>query len=218
LGMNVLDTRQFRSAQACGGGVKVGCAEASEPQRTMMGPAQERWLYDGFKNATARWNVLAQQVILMRNDRDPDPNVFGPSMDKWDGAVAARDRLFAAIEEAKVSNLITLAGDIHNNWAGELKKNFLDEKSATLGVEFVGTSISTDGDGYDINDNYKRRIAKQPYVKFFNNQRGYLRNIVTPERWQVDFQVLDKVTVPDGRMSTRTSLVVENGKQAIVQA
>ena len=218
LEMNVLDTRQFRSAQACGGGIKVGCAEALEPHRTMMGATQERWLYDGFKNRSARWTVLAQQVILMRNDRSPDPDVFMPSMDKWDGAVAARDRLFVAIEEARVPNLVSLAGDIHNNWAGELKKDFLDPTSATVGVEFVGTSISTDGDGYDTNENFKRRIAKQPYVKFFNNQRGYLRNTVTPMRWQADFQVLDKVTVPDGRMTTRKSLVVESGKHAILEA
>ncbi len=107
---------------------------------------------------------------MMRNDRDPDPNMFAPSMDKWDGAVAARDRLFAAVEEAKLGNVVTLAGDIHQNWAGELKKNFLDEKSATLGVEFVATSISSDGDGFDINDTYQgpaaaaalRQILQQP--------------------------------------------------------
>jgi alkaline phosphatase D len=218
LTMNVLDTRQYRSPQACGGGIQANCAEAIEPRRTMMGDTQERWLDDGLRNARGRWNVLAQQVIMMRNDRSTDPSVFLPSLDKWDGATAARDRLFASIEDAKVANLISLAGDIHNNWAGELKKDFLDEKSATLGIEFVGTSVSTDGDGFDIDDNYKRRVAKQPYVKFFNNQRGYLRHIVTPGRWQADFQVLDKVTVPDGRMSTRKSLVVENGNNSIVEA
>jgi len=217
MNVDVLDTRQFRSPQACGGGIRTGCMEAFEPQRTMLGPAQERWLYEGFKNSTARWNVLAQQVILMRNDRDANPGVFTPSMDKWDGAVAARDRLFAAIEETRVRNLVSLAGDIHNNWAGELKKDFLNEKSPTLGIELVGTSISTDGDGYDINDNFRRRVAKQPYVKFFNNQRGYLRHTVTPEHWQVEFQVLDKVTVDDGRMSTRKSLVIESGRSAIVE-
>ena len=108
--MNVLDTRRFRSPQACAKGPRVvaNCAEASEPNRTMLGDAQERWLYDGFKSAKARWTVLAQQVILMRNDRDPDPDVFAPSLDKWDGAVAARDRLFAAIEEAKLANVVAL--------------------------------------------------------------------------------------------------------------
>ena len=38
------------------------------------------------------------------------------------------------------------------------------------------------------------------------------------ERWQVDFRVLDKVTAPDGRVSMRKSLVVENGKSAIAEA
>jgi alkaline phosphatase D len=139
-------------------------------------------------------------------------------MDKWDGAVAARDRLLSAVDEAKVGNLIALAGDVHNNWAGELKKNFQDERSAALGVEFVGTSISSDGDGFDINETFKARMQQQPHTKFVNNQRGYVRHIVTPDRWQADFQVLDKVTVPDGRMSTRKSFVVETGKNTLSEA
>jgi alkaline phosphatase D len=215
--MNVLDTRQFRTPPACGSGRKANCAEAFEPRRTMMGETQERWLYDGFKTARRTWNVLAQQVTMMRNDADPDPNKFLPNMDMWDGAPAARDRLFAAIDDAKLSNVIALSGDIHSNWAGELKKDFLDERSATLGVEFIGTSITSNGDGYDINDSFRRRVAKQPYVKFFNGQRGYVRHVVTPARWQADFRVLDKVTVPDGQISTRASLVVESGKSAIAQ-
>jgi alkaline phosphatase D len=220
LSMNVLDTRSFRSPQACAKGPRVvaNCAEANEANRTMLGETQERWLYDSFKTAQACWTVLAQQVTLMRNDREPDPNVFAPSLDKWDGAVAARDRLFAAIEAAKLNNVVTLAGDIHQNWAGELKKNFLDEKSATLGVEFVATSISSVGDGFDINNTYKALLQQQPYVKFFNSQRGYVRNVVTPSRWQADFQVLDKVSVPDGRLTTRKSFVVESGKSALAEA
>ena len=132
--------------------------------------------------------------------------------------MAARDRLFAAIEEAKLANVVALCGDIHQNWAGELKKNFADEKSATLGVEFVATSISSVGDGFDINDTYQALLQQQPYVKFFNSQRGYVRHVVTPARWQADFQVLDKVSVPDGRMTTRKSFVVESGKSGLADA
>jgi alkaline phosphatase D len=162
--------------------------------------------------------VLAQQVTMMRNDRDPDHNVFAPSLDKWDGAVAARNRLFAAIEAAKLGNVVTLTGDIHQNWAGELKRDFANETSTTLGVEFVATSISSAGDGFDINNNYKALLQQQPYVKFFNSQRGYIRHLVTPARWQADFQVLDKVSVPDSRMSTRKRFVVENGKSGLADA
>lgn len=213
--MNVLDTRLYRSDQPCGDGIRVGCKEALEPGRTMLGDTQERWLYDGFKNPPGRWNVLAQQVMMMRNDRDPDPNVTALSMDKWDGGAAARDRLFAAAEDSKLANMIVLTGDIHQNWAGELKKDFSDEKSATLGVEFVGTSISTAGDGFDINDNFRALLAQSPHLKFFNSQRGYVRHVVTPERWQADYQVLDKVTTRNGQLSTRKSFVVENGKSAL---
>jgi alkaline phosphatase D len=216
--LNVLDTRLFRSDQPCGRGVKADCREALDPNRTMLGDTQERWLYDGFKTAHARWTILGQQVIVMRNDRDPDPNVFAPSMDKWDGAVAARDRLFAAVEEAKLTNLVVLTGDIHNNWAGELKKNFDDERSATLGVEFVATSISSGGDGFETNDTFKALLAQSPHIKFFNNQRGYVRHTVTPDRWQADFQVVDKVSMGDGRVSTRKSFVVEHGKNGLAEA
>lgn len=220
LSMNVLDTRLYRSPQACADGprVRANCAEAFEANRTVLGEKQERWLYDGFKSAKARWTLLAQQVIMMRNDRDPDPNVFAPSLDKWDGAVAARDRLLTAIENTKLANLVVVTGDIHRNWAGELKKNFADEKSKTLGVEFVATSISSVGDGFDINDNFKALLQQEPHIKFFNSQRGYVRHVVTPDRWQADFQVLDKVSVPDGRLSTRKSFVLENDKPGLAEA
>jgi alkaline phosphatase D len=140
--VNVLDTRFYRSDQPCGDGIKTDCKEALDPNRTMLGETQERWLYDGFRNASARWNVLAQQVMMMRNNRSPDPAVMSLSMDKWDGVPAARDRLFAAISDSRLANPVVLTGDVHNNWAGVLKREFSDDKSDTLGVEFVATSIS----------------------------------------------------------------------------
>jgi alkaline phosphatase D len=85
MSLNVLDTRLFRSDQPCGDGIRADCREALDSDRTMLGDTQERWLYDGFQTARARWTVLGQQVIVMRHDRDPDPQVFALSMDKWDG-------------------------------------------------------------------------------------------------------------------------------------
>jgi alkaline phosphatase D len=216
--LNILDPRLFPSDQPCGDGVRADCPEALDPNRTMLGDTQERWLYDGFKTARSRWTVLGQQVMVMRYDRDPAPNVFSASMDKWDGAMAARDRLFAAVEAAKLPNLVVLTGDIHNHWAGELKQNFDAPGSATLGVEFVGTSISSGGDGFDTNDSFQAGLAENPHIKFFNNQRGYVRHVVTPERWQADFQVLDRVSGGEGQVSTRKSCVIEYGKNGLADA
>jgi alkaline phosphatase D len=208
--LNVLDTRQFRSPQACGDGWKV-CPEAADPSRTMMGAAQEKWLADSFRAERRRWTILAQQVLLMRLDRDPDPATLKVDMDKWDGASAARDRLFADLAAAKVANVVVLTGDIHNNWAGELKADFGDERSRSLGVEFVGTSISSDGDGSDTKPAMPKLFAINPHIKFFNNQRGYMRHTLTPKTWTADFRTVERISVPGMPVTTRQRFVVEAG-------
>ena len=217
LTINVLDTRQYRTGTSCGARVMAGCADALEPNRTMLGEAQERWLYNSF-NQPLRWTLLAQQVPIMRADRNPDPAIFAPSMDKWDGAVVARDRLFAAVAQSRLSNLIVVDGDVHFNCAGELKQDFADEKSASLGVEFVTTSISSLGDGYDTNPRHTALMQQDPHIKFYNGQRGYVRHVVTPQHWQADYQVLDKVSAPGGVISTRKSFVVDSGNSRLQDA
>lgn len=218
LNMHVLDTRQYRSPIACGDGVKADCAEATNPRRSLLGGTQENWLHDGFKGNTARWTLLAQQIPIMRGDRNPDPAILGVSMDKWDGYSATRDRLFAAAESAKVKNLVSVCGDVHFNCASDLKKNFADEKSATVGVEFTSTSISSLGDGFDINARFKTLQQQDPHIKFYNGQRGYVAHTVTHNRWQADYKVLDKVSSPGGVLSTRRSFVVENGRAGLRDA
>lgn len=218
LTMNVLDTRQYRSDQPCGDGARVDCAEAREPGRTMLGAAQEKWLYDSFRSPATRWTLLAQQVPLVQRDMDPDPAVYRTHMDKWDGAVAARDRLFAAVVEAKLQNLVVVTGDVHHNCAAELKRDFADPASATVGVEFIGTSITSNGDGADTTSRFKALLQQDPHVKFYNAQRGYVRHVVSQKRWQADYRVLDKVSVRDGKVSTRASFVVEDGRPGLAPA
>jgi alkaline phosphatase D len=60
----VLDTRQYRSKQPCGDGIKANCTEADEPNRTMLGEAQEKWLGDLLRSSAGTWQVLAQQVLF----------------------------------------------------------------------------------------------------------------------------------------------------------
>jgi alkaline phosphatase D len=215
LTVNVLDTRQYRTGTVCGARAVAGCAEAQEPTRTMLGEAQERWLCESFRQPL-RWTLLAQQIPIMRQDRNVDPAILGPSMDKWDGTVAARDRLFVAVEQSKLRNLVAVDGDIHFNCAGELRKNFDDEKSASLGVDFTATSITSLGDGFDINQRFSTLMQQDPHIKFYNGQRGYVRHVVTPNRWQAEYQVLDKVSTPDGVMSTRKIFVVEDGNSRLL--
>lgn len=218
LAMNVLDTRQYRSDQACGDGARTSCPEARDAARTMLGQAQEQWLYDGFRTSDARWTLLAQQVPIMQRDLDPDPALYTTHMDKWDGAVAARDRLFAAARDAKIANLVAVTGDVHLNCVGELKRDFADPASNTIGVEFVGTSITSGGDGSDTSARLRALQQQDPHIKFYNRQRGYVRHTVSPRLWQADYRVLDKVSSREGNVSTRASFVVEAGKPGVSNA
>ena len=81
----VLDTRQYRSDQSCGDGNKVvPCGDWNDPSRTLMGDAQERWLVNGLGTSSAKWQVLAQQVMMAPFDTRSGPEVQ-VSMDQWSG-------------------------------------------------------------------------------------------------------------------------------------
>ena len=218
--INVLDTRQYRSNQPCGDGKKSHeqCPEALAAGRSMLGKAQEAWLFEGLNRSQRRWNVLAQQVMLMQHDRSKKPGVIAYHMDKWDGAVDARNRLLNFVHEQGVPNLVALTGDVHENWAGDLKLDFKDPNSVTVGHELVATSISSGGDGSDQRKNTPETLAKNPHMKFFNDQRGYLLCDVTPERWTANYRVVDYVSRPGADIKTRRSLAIEAGKPGLVDA
>jgi alkaline phosphatase D len=76
--VNMLDTRQYRDDQPCdagggGGGGVVTCPERVDPRRTILGAQQRRWLLRGLDRSAARWNVLAQQVVMAELDLHPGP-------------------------------------------------------------------------------------------------------------------------------------------------
>jgi alkaline phosphatase D len=208
---NVLDTRQYRDDQACGDGPRYDCAERLGPARTMLGAEQEKWLLDGLGATGARWNVLAQQIPMCRLDDDPAP-AQRLSMDMWDGYGAAKERVINGMAERRVSNPVVLTGDFHNNVAGELKANFDDPASPTVGVEFVGTSISSGGNGSAaIGLPAGGSDPVNPHIRFSSYQRGYVACDITRTRWQADFKVVPYVDRVGAPVSTRGSLVALNG-------
>ncbi|SHE63983.1 alkaline phosphatase D [Fodinibius roseus] len=213
---NVLDTRQYRTGFACGGGIQSDCSERLDPARTMLGEDQEDWLFDGLRSSSARWKVLAQQVMMAQDDRQEGPGTaFG--MDKWDGYAATRNRLFDVVKENDIDNMVVLTGDSHKNWVNDLKDDFSNPDSRTLGTEFMGTSITSGGNGTDFPGYASTILAENPHIKFYNAQRGYVRCSITPERWQTDFRVVPYVETKGADIRTRASFVVENGQPGAVQ-
>ncbi|WP_341529717.1 alkaline phosphatase [Nostoc sp. UHCC 0302] len=212
----VLDTRQYRTDQPCGDGTKERCPENFDPQATITGKRQEDWLFNALNRSENKWNILAQQVPIAQRDMKPgEGGTF--SMDKWDGYLASRDRLLSFLEQRQPSNPVSLAGDVHSHWAMDLKADFNNPQSATVGSEFVCSSISSGGDGSDTNPTVAAYLPDNPHIKFFNNQRGYARCELSPTSWKTDYLVMSEVTTRLGTISNRASFVVENGRPGVEQ-
>ncbi len=164
LQFQVLDTRQYRSDQPCGDGNKPACDQVFSKEATVLGTAQEQWLSQQLASTQARWNCLAQQIMMARVDRVPGETVAW-SMDQWAGYDVPRSRLLQELVDRKVSNPIVLTGDIHSNWVNDLKVNFDKADSPTVATEFVGTSISSGGDGAEAGSDTKGRAGGKPICK-----------------------------------------------------
>ncbi len=98
---HMLDTRQYRSDQACGDGWVANCEERLDTTRTMLGERQEKWLLDGLARSEARWDLLGQQILfseLVRRRASGDRHF----MDAWDGYVAARERVVGGLRQGAV--------------------------------------------------------------------------------------------------------------------
>lgn len=207
----VLDTRQYRTDQPNGDRRSPLNENAVAPENSILGSQQRNWLTKSLISSKATWNVLAQQVMMgmvgnTKDDREPEY-----SMDQWPGYARERMDLVRFLGDRQVPNPVVLTGDIHSNWVNNLRVDDRNPETEVIATEFVGTSISSGGNGVDQPDGIDKLKSDNPCVQFHNRQRGYVRCHVTPGEWKSDYLVVDQVTEPGGIVSTRASFVVENG-------
>ncbi len=213
----VLDTRQYRTDQPNGDGAKELNDEALHPKNTLLGKKQAGWMKAALLRSQATWNVLAQQVMMGMADV-----VAGPekkySMDQWPGAAHERMKLMQWIAERKVPNPVVLSGDIHSNWVNDLRVDDRKMDTPVVAAEFVGTSISSGGNGTKEPKGLDTLLAENPFVKFHNRQRGYVRCVVTPKEWKSDYVIVPEVLKPGSPAEVPASFVVEAGKAGVTKA
>ncbi|GIE86856.1 alkaline phosphatase D family protein [Actinoplanes regularis] len=209
--VHVLDTRQYRTDQACGDNLEAGCAARSDPSRTLLGAPQRDWLLDGMGRSPARWNLIAQQIMMAECRYGGTANRL--DMDKWDGYTADRKRILSRARN--LPGTVVLSGDIHYNYAADLR---LRPGTPPVAVEFVGTSISSGGDGSDTTPQLETQLKYNPHLHFANGQRGYIRCELDRDTIRADYRVLSRVTRRGGTISTRASFVSERARTGLVPA
>ncbi|MGW8063863.1 alkaline phosphatase D family protein [Streptomyces ziwulingensis] len=214
---DILDTRQYRSDQAYDDRPHPPGPETDDPARTLIGTAQEQWLLSGWQSSTALWNVMPQQVCFSQRKFDVTADA-ALSMDAWDGYRASRDRVVAGAKAAGVDNWLILTGDVHVGYALDVKENFDDPASATVGTEVTCTSVASGRDGVEQPANWDLYMRANPHMKFYNAKRGYVRAELDRQSTRLDFRTVSAISTPGAPITTAASFVTEAGAPGLKPA
>lgn len=215
--MLVLDTRQYRSDQP---NDDRGCAlndACRSPDTTMLGQQQRQWLESSLLKSQSKWNVLAQQVMMATVDhKKGEKQEF--SMDQWAGYLRERNGLMSFLAERRVPNPVVLTGDIHSNWVNDLRVDDFDAGAPVVATEFVGTSISSGGNGSKAASAMEQLQRENACVKFHDRQRGYVACELNANEWRSDYFTVDDVTKPESAVEKLATFVVAAGQPGAERA
>jgi len=220
---SVLDGRQYRSKQPCevpplrrGHVAPDSCVERADRNRTLLGAEQEDWLFDGFKQSSTSWNIIAQEQLVAQLRQKDREGESGHWTDGWDGYPAARQRMLDTISACQPVNPVFFGGDIHSFWVTDLKSDFGNPSSLSVATEFVGTSITSDPPPYEL---IMGVLPENPHVQYFESrQRGYVSVDLFRERMETRLQVISDRRDPKATVSTLRRFVVESGKAGAIPA
>ncbi|EWY97745.1 alkaline phosphatase [Fusarium oxysporum NRRL 32931] len=184
LDLIILDTRNYdRSITSLDWNDNYIDMIRDDPSRTLMGGRQENWFYRSLsksKDRGAAWRIVGNQIIFSRITEDWGNGEVLPG-DNWSGYVANRNRTLEHLYDNDIGNNIFLAGDSHQNWVSDLvwlgTKEYDNKTGAgSIGVEFAGTAVSSNGVGGPIEPAAgkaaRARVQKNPELQW---QEGYYR-------------------------------------------
>jgi len=199
-------------------------ARLNDPNRRMMGPAQEAWVGRELAASVAAghaWQVIGNQVVMARADqplrpaltpdeaakmtpqalsrmtrRDKAADLAVPAaLDMWDGYPADRERLYGVFTQAKARPIV-VSGDSHSFWANELK----DKDGRRVAAEFGTTGITSPGAGeLAPGVDYGEVIARANPEVLYNNQvaKGFVLLTLTREQATAEMVAVSTIVEKD---------------------
>lgn len=215
LRVHLLDTRQYRTDQPCDAAESENCRKPdAEGPSHMLGTEQEAWLARGLRGEQ-RWNLVAQQVMVMPFAYPESRRAGTVNTDSWSGYPDARQRLVRSIAEQGQGNVVIATGDVHKHHAGVLPSVEGDLASAPVATEYVCSSISSGGDGSDMPTGWDGVEERNPHTALVNDRRGYQLFDVTPAGWTTSVMAVDRVSVPDSPRHEVARFVTEPGRPGL---
>lgn len=112
--------------------VPPGCLEAlADPNRTMLGHAQKRWLLQGLQRSTATWKIVLSQT--------PIQEFFANPYDRWEGYAAERAEILTSIRAGNIRNVVWLSNDTHATLVNDVRLSTFTPPFETTGMKEVVT-------------------------------------------------------------------------------
>jgi alkaline phosphatase D len=211
--ISMLDLRTYRDEQSDQTGV-------SDPERTILGTTQLRWLRDSLMRRGPQWKLVGNPVMISPVDFATLPDELTGAVndvtgllpedgvpyntDQWDGYTADRNRVLRHLLNHSVEDVVFVTGDIHSGWACELPvdaSDYVYENPArvSVGVEFVCSSVTSNnlkditGDPSGATSTVVEEgiKANNRHIRYLNfDDHGYSVLDLTPKRAQMDWFVI----------------------------
>ena len=244
--VSMLDLRSYRSKPASQPVAPAPSVDGSvsDPDRTITGDAQMRWLKHGLATDAVQWKLVGNPVMIAPVVFPPLPEDLTKSVndvagllpedglpynvDQWDGYTHDRHEVFRFLAARGITDTVFLTGDIHSAWACDLP---LDAgtypATGSVATEFVGTSV-TSNNLKDITGSPPRTTslgveaaiqAANRHVKYLDfDDHGYSVLDVTPRRTQMDYFVIGDRADRDAGVSWTASWATRAGSQQVHRA
>jgi serine/threonine protein kinase len=105
---------------------------------------------------------------------------------------------------------LVITGDAHVSSVRDVPPHFRSFDGDPLATEFMGTSISSEGDQPEAPP--FAGDPHNPQLLFSSNRRGYVKVLLEPGLWTSEFRAVSTVLAPEATAWTEATFVVENGK------
>ena len=141
------------------------------PAVSMLGPQQKSWFKKALKGSDATWKVWANAMPVMAfkfdlGALDSELDTGYLWTDGWDGFPNERAELMQFLLDEGITDVVSLSGDRHANYAGLVAVDYEDSKPRYVIPDFTGTAISAFARGPFLRRQLKKlglgQLASQP--------------------------------------------------------
>jgi len=216
----MLDTRGLRDQQVRADDL----AGLADPRRTLLGSAQEAWLFDTLRasnSAGTPWRILGQQVLFSPLTPPGMPTL---KTDAWEGYPAARERVLDMLARDRIGDVTILTGDVHSSWAFDVARQpwsgyGRETGSGSMAVEIVTPAVSSPPmfsvpSQRELADVLRPRL---PHLKLLEGEsRGYVLLEIRPDRLQAEYYFVPTVTERTDHERKAASFICERGSSRLV--